>query len=347
MNLLRRLRTARIGYRGALSAGAAVVVITMTVWPGVAKATTTGPTHLAGPNASRQAVVRHAVSVSAAHRAALRRYWTPSRMKNAIPLDLSGRAASSHHPGLTRPSGTPAATPLTRPQRPHSSGVRPHALTVSDAQGKVYFHNPGDGKDYVCSAGTVNSPKGDMVFTAGHCVYDPGYGTWMEDWIYVPAYYQGSMPFGIWDANYLTTFNGWKNEGLFDYDVGVVNVDGDLVSQTGGNGLEYDANDCHCYTPDVTVWGYPAAPPYDGETPYYCYDIPTYIVSPLDLRLATGCAMTQGASGGPWLEGYDTSDGLGDEDALTSTNVPGYPGYIASPYFGSDIATIYNNTKNL
>jgi hypothetical protein len=57
--------------------------------------------------------------------------------------------------------------------------------------------------------------------------------------------------------------------------------------------------------------------------------------------------MQPGASGGPWLVNYNASTELGDEDALTSTNVPAVGnGYIGSPYFGSDILTIYQQTEN-
>jgi len=50
---------------------------------------------------------------------------------------------------------------------------------------------------------------------------------------------------------------------------------------------------------------------------------------------------------GVWLIDYNTSTGLGSEDALTSTTVPALPGYIGSPYFGTDILTIYNQPENL
>jgi V8-like Glu-specific endopeptidase len=76
-----------------------------------------------------------------------------------------------------------------------------------------------NGQNYVCSAGTVNSPAGDMVFTAGHCVND-GNGNWATNWVYVPAYYYGQTPYGMWTASTLTTFNGWRFGGDLNYDVG-------------------------------------------------------------------------------------------------------------------------------
>jgi V8-like Glu-specific endopeptidase len=191
-----------------------------------------------------------------------------------------------------------------------------------------------------------------MVFTAGHCV-NTGANQWMEDWIYVPAYYYGSTPYGIWEAAVLTSFNGWILGGDLNYDVGVVNVTNPsspftLVQTTGGNGLQYDSNDCYCYTPDVSPWGYPAENGFTGDVAYYCLNVPTSMLfTSYASQLMTGCDALDngGSSGGPWFVDFDTSTLVGTEDALTSTNVPGSPGYIASPYFGSDIGTIYQNTE--
>jgi V8-like Glu-specific endopeptidase len=194
------------------------------------------------------------------------------------------------------------------------------------------------------------------VFTAGHCINN-GNATWMTNWIYVPAYYYGSTRYGVWVAKTITTFTAWMLGGNLNYDVGVVNVTSSsnpfpLVSVAGANGLTYDAANSYAYTPNVTVWGYPAAAPYNGEQAYYCYNLPTAtltsLATPVSVtQLVTGCAMTGGASGGPWLIDSNTSTGLGSEDALTSTTVPALPGYVGSPYFGTGILTIYNQTENL
>ena len=210
----------------------------------------------AQPVASR--VSTHALTgAPTARAAAIANYWTPQRMLHARSADAlvsassapTGRAGSSRSGPATMLAG-PQAAPRNRPQAT--------ALNLSTAQGKVFFHNPQDGLDYVCSAGTVNNPTKDMVFTAGHCVYNGGGGGWMTNWTFVSAYYNGSAPYGYWYANYMTTFNGWINNADHDYDVGVVNVSSNggnlLVNQVGGNGLSYN----YGYSVTLTVWGYPA-----------------------------------------------------------------------------------------
>jgi V8-like Glu-specific endopeptidase len=361
--------------RIALIAGAAVAVTVTVTVPAVAQAAVTGNTGHASGSATTLAapqVVTHVVAGSAAAReAAMLKYWTPQRMEHAISRDGPSSISSSlrtertattaQHPEMktlassaapTHPlrSNAHTAAPLAGPQAVSVS------LTTAITQGKVF--GTLDGQDYVCSAGTVNSPAGDMVFTAGHCVSD-GNGNWATNWVYVPAYYYGQTPYGMWAAKTLTTFNAFRFGGDLNYDVGVVNVTSSsnpftLVQNTGGNGLTYDANNSFGYTPNVTVWGYPATNGFNGEQAYYCSNVPTFTLTSLNAQpqgpltqLVTGCAMQPGASGGPWLVDYNASTELGNEDALTSTNVPAVGnGYIGSPYFGSDILTIYQQTEN-
>jgi hypothetical protein len=300
----------------------------------------------------------------------LERFWTPARMRAAAANDLT--------PGTTsNGSGEPATSPvprfaharpgiLARPQAPQaplarrgahagSNGDVSPSLAIPAAIGRVFFYDPALGGYASCSGATINNPEGDMVTTAGHCV-NTGDNEWMQDWVYVPAYYYGNAPYGIWAEDELTSFYGWILGGNFNYDVGIANVYNPdnpftLVENTGGNGLEWDETDCYCYAPDVAAWGYPAANGFNGEDAWYCLNSPTSILfssypqfPPVLTQLITPCAPLDngGSSGGPWFAGFNTSTLLGYEDALTSTNVPGSPGTVGSPYFGSDIENIYD-----
>lgn len=319
---------------------------TLVVALAVAGAVTCGAEPIAGAAPAHPVPARvstYAVTgASATRAAAIADYWTPQRMRHAISADALV-PATSMSPGRAGSSRSGPATKLAGPQAAPRNRLRSTALNLSTAQGKVFFHNPQDGQDYVCSGGTVNNPTKDMVFTAGHCVYNGGGGGWVTNWAFVPAYYNGSAPYGYWYANYMTTFNGWINNADFNYDVGVVNVSSNggnrLVDQVGGNGLNYN----YGYSVNLTVWGYPAAGGYDGQTPYYCYNLPTYQYGS---RIEIGCSMTGGASGGSWLLSYDNGSGLGYVNGVTSTTASP-AGYIASPYFDDKISAIYGNTQNL
>ena len=65
-----------------------------------------------------------------------------------------------------------------------------------------------DGLNYVCSGTAVLSGNKSMVWTAGHCVHD-GASNFHTNWSFVPAYADGSRPYGTWTARTLLTTSGW------------------------------------------------------------------------------------------------------------------------------------------
>ena len=281
-------------------------------------------------------------------------FWTPQRMRTAVSNGIaagmvaSTRSTSPAAKATAAPPATGPANVLARPTPARQTGLRPNALPtqglpVPTTQGLAFFYDPTLKGTYACSAGTVNNPTGDMVITAAHCVYDHA---WMQTWIYVPAYSNGSEPFGFFVANDLTTFTAWINNLDRNYDVGIANVGSNALSEklvptTGGDGLDWGAP----YVVNVTIWGYPLDPAHNrnenGYTPFACYNYTTYqYIS----RVEAPCNMNEGASGGPWLENYNVTNGLGYIDGVTSTGDP--IGDIDSPYFGSDVTQLYADTEN-
>ena len=75
---------------------------------------------------------------------------------------------------------------------------------------QAFRASPPDAGDYSCSGTAVRSPSRSLVWTAGHCVFDPGdmgagYAT---DWEFVPVVRGGSRrtkPYGEWPASSLAT----------------------------------------------------------------------------------------------------------------------------------------------
>ena len=64
--------------------------------------------------------------------------------------------------------------------------------------GKVFFV---DAKNELkwCSATSIQSKYRNLVSTAGHCVYDDkANASVMDNWVFVPGYYQGKTPWGIY-----------------------------------------------------------------------------------------------------------------------------------------------------
>jgi len=322
----------------------------------------TGP--VAGATPARpvaSGLITNTLTGTAASRAAIANYWTPQRMRHAISADKLVPAGSAPTGRAGTAPATGAATTLARPQaaltnRPQASTSTSTTLTQSNsqAQGKLFFHDPWTGYDEACSAGTVGNPAKDMVFTAAHCLWgwsqDGLTSGWMTQVMFAPAYNNGIAPYGKWPWNHMKTFPEYTNNKDSNYDIGVVNVspnpsDGSLlVDRVGGNGLSYNAG----YSVTVDVFGYPksyyAGGPYTGLDQYACYNVPTYQIGS---SIETGCDMTHGGSGGSWLIYYNPSTGLGNIDGVTSTDDPNQPGYIVSPYFDDKIPTIYGQTEYL
>jgi V8-like Glu-specific endopeptidase len=301
-----------------------------------------GTTAAAG---STSQLTSHAVDHSASTVKAIAAYWTPQRMREAIaastPKGSSTSAATL--PESTADTASPAAVDppaghiLSRPTGPKVLGpmaVRPDSFSTTPTQGRVFFHNGVTNVNSACSAGTVNTPNGDMVVTAAHCVY--ANFSFMQDWIYVPAYYNGPGIWGTWFASNMAVTASWKFNANPNDDFAIVNVapasNGlSLVNTTGGNGLVTD----QAYTQNVVIWGYPGSYN-DGLTPEYC----TSSTFQSGSLVGAPCNLSQGASGGPWLTSFNGTTGLGYEFGETSTENTSFTDNY-SPYFGSDFISLY------
>jgi hypothetical protein len=254
-------------------------------------------------------------------KAAVQRYWTPERMRNAEPANkvLSGTFAA--------PAKKPKALAGNAVQVPP-----PYTSQPTSTNGKVFFTE--DGLNYVCSGTALLSGNKSVVWTAGHCVND-GAGTFVTNWAFVPAYADGSAPYGTWTARTLLTTSGWNASGDFSYDNGaaVVNLNGGraLTDVVGGNNPTFNYPRSQTYVSH----GYPAAPPFNGERLYTCTSPLRYDdTSANPPTMGIDCDMTGGSSGGGW-----TVNG-----SLESVNSYGYstlPNVMFGPYQGTVSQSLY------
>ena len=308
---------------------------------------------------------------SAAQRAVA--YWTRSRMlsarngstatagstpyAHAAPIHASGpaghvagAAADESVPGASQRTATPArlgATPMIGSVGSPWTGnfYLPPATTT----GKVFFRTH-DGENWQCSGSTVNTNGKDSVITAGHCVYGslggevPG-ETWHTNWIFVPDYSNGYAPYGVWTARQLWTLTNYVNNQDEGDDIGAVVVNTNaygqhIVNVVGGQGFSWNWPASEY----VYDFGYPAAPPFNGQTLQYCngYEFGWYGISS---TMGLACNFTGGSSGGPWLMSFG-----GEFGYINGVNDFGYsslPGYIFSAYFGNNAEALYNSIANL
>lgn len=261
-------------------------------------------------------------------------------MKDATPADKLAPPAAGRGTGERAPMAPPQR--LVEPAQAPEQNTGPFGgtdrVTASIAVGKVFFHDPADGKDYVCSGSVVNGPAKNLVSTAGHCVHGGKGGAWMQNWSFVPYYDHDNRPYGTWSAHYLTTFRGWTDDGNYDWDIAFVNVwpnnGGKLVDAVGGNGLSVN----YPKQVDVTLLAYPVVPPFDGQSQYSC-EGRTYEHGAK--QIGFDCLLTGGASGGPFLLNYDGRYGYVNGVISNGPNDKNF-----SPYFDDTVANLYNAVKN-
>ena len=206
--------------------------------------------------------------------------------------------------------------------------------------GTFFFTIPGQG-DYRCSASVAYER---VVWTAGHCVYSPGTG-WHTNAVFVPAYQDGSAPFGVFSAYDLATLNPWRDEGNLAYDIGMAALS-DLNNQTLGETVGWlgSAFNLPPWRLLYSAFGYPSNLGNNGRYLMSCVGdrwLREDAVGPDPV--AIGCDMTSGSSGGPWLIKFYPFR-AGDFNFTNGVNSYGYNGIdlMYSPYFGSNAANLYN-----
>jgi V8-like Glu-specific endopeptidase len=288
-----------------------------------------------------------AKSVSHASASDAAAFWTTGRMRRARPLDvhLDGSAAMAEAGPMAQAGPSRLVPPLAPATASDSSApetVADPTTAMSRTNGAIFIELPfGLAR---CSGTAVNAPNFSVVFTAGHCVHTGGNsGFWLDHrWVFVPGYRYGQRPFGVFPARWIDTTLQWRRSGSENFDVGAAVVErnqrGQLLGKAvGGTGIAWGLKTRQVFD----VHGYPAAPPFDGETQQECSDTrflghdSLSFLSPGPLNMAVDCAVTGGSSGGGWT----IRDGV-----LNSVTNYGYsddPATDFGAYFGREVARLY------
>jgi len=274
------------------------------------------------------------------------------------PSDTAGTTASSGTgapaavttPPVTTAANTPAATsgaPVTTAATTTSATAEVDAGTawsrgglVARVTGRVFFTL--GGVDYTCSGSAVDSPDASTVLTAAHCLEDVGGATtrWATRWAFVPGYDDGRAPYGVFVATGLAALGGFA-AGDIGQDVALVNVGRNaagqrLVEAVGGLPMSFGGR----AEGALRSFGYPAAAPFDGSRLVSCAGSGRPDPDSPDTGL--GCAMTGGASGGPWVAGFDPATGSGRLVSVTSFGYSDAPGTLYGPPLGTAAQQLYD-----
>lgn len=190
---------------------------------------------------------------------------------------------------------------------------------------------------HYCTASVVDSPEGDLVLTAAHCINDNG--VYRTDIVFVPGYHDGQDPYGVWTPIKLVVDPRWISNADQNLDFGflVVHRQGSTESvqqAAGGNRLGTNLG----FNLPVRVTGYPD----DTEQPTTC-DTVSHQAARYQLRFDCGY-FPDGTSGGPWVTDIDPATGAGTVVGVIGGYEEGgnTPQVSYSSYFDDDINRLYD-----
>ncbi|WP_043624329.1 trypsin-like serine peptidase [Nonomuraea candida] len=153
-------------------------------------------------------------------------FWTKSdnaALKKAVAfnpdalevqkISSGGGYSSDTKPGSTQPIGEEKKTT-----------VKVQNVNLPKTIGKVFFEYR-DGSLYWCSGTSIQSQYRNLVATAGHCVYDiAANDEVVSKWVFVPGYYQGRAPWGVYVGKQAFTHYDFDVYEDFDRDYAFVTV---------------------------------------------------------------------------------------------------------------------------
>ncbi|MEV0279098.1 serine protease [Streptomyces sp. NPDC050610] len=242
--------------------------------------------------------------------------------------------------------GTTDTSAPTRPEVADLAKAAPSPLPASDPLaaaptgprptiGPLFYAGVPGGPDHQCTAAVVHSPRGNLLVTAAHCVYQGGFRT---DLAFVPGYHDGLMPYGVWVPTRIDLDPRWTADRDPDHDVAFVQVrrpgagKARIESTTAAEQIRFNPPPSR----PTRLVGYP----YDQERPISCQNA-TNPFSPTQLSLICP-GFPSGTSGGPMLTDLDPNTGRGTvTGVLGGYDEGGDDTTSYSTYFGDDVAGLY------
>ena len=251
---------------------------------------------------------------------------------------FAGKAPDGGSPLSSLPSSSPSSSSSMTVSDPLTSS----AFAGMSQVGAIFDNTSGTPNGHFCTGSVVDSPSGDIVVTAAHCVYDSSAGTYLNSIAFVPGYHDGQQPYGIWTPSKILVPQQWIDSGDPDYDVAfmVVHQAGSsdrIQDQVGADELGLNPD----YTSLVQVVGYPDT----TEQPVTCTNY-TKQLSPTQLEFDCP-GFPDGTSGGPFLADVDQQTGRGTVLGVIGGYETGgdTPDVSYSVYFSAAVADLFSQAE--
>ncbi|MFF3071572.1 trypsin-like serine peptidase [Kitasatospora sp. NPDC057904] len=268
------------------------------------------------------------------------------------------RSARAAAPSMTAGTAAAATDPFPDPIEPKSAQPGDRSLAVF---GKIFMRS--SAAALVCSGTVITDPvhpgKSNLVWTASHCLHEGKGGKPMTDVAFVPAFdgaapsEQQGRPFGAWNGISYIVSPQWTAEGgeqggpVSQFDFGVLRVTppsgARSLEETVGGSIPVRFDVARERLASMAVFGYPAAPPFDGRR----LDLCNSPVGPARLSfdparptmLTIGCTMTGGSSGGGWIVRTPS----GSRFLVSNTSIGPSPAqWLAGPALGDEAKQVFD-----
>lgn len=280
-------------------------------------------------------------------------HWTAARMAAAIPRDIVTDASGHWYIGgpggaLVAYGAGAAASPVPAKGKPGGSTVGSadwtKGGTVKEVAGRLYFVM--DGIGYVCSGTTATDENSSLsvILTAAHCVYDDVNKAFASDVLFIPdlaasgthtdSTCNTAYVNGCWVPDYGVIASDWSSRvwpSNIPYDYGfyvVPNVgshrvgnttDNDPLDGLGSLSIAWNADSATVgMLTDALGYSYKVDPRF-----MYCEQAlgSIYGVAGYLNHWLSGCRLSGGSSGGPWMAAAAVGEG-----PIISVNSWGYQG---------------------
>ncbi len=235
---------------------------------------------------------------------------------------------------------------------------------VQHAAGRLLFVM--DGAAYVCSGTLVNdngAANRSVVLTAAHCVYDDSMGAFATSAIFIPNQAAteaagtdancSNDPEGCWVANFGVVDTKWT-ESVFPN-----NIPWDYAYYVFGNNTLNSQVNVEKYLDEVItpmeisfaaagLTDYTRALGYSyKDDPHFMYCGEAVTGSSYEGLLLPCCALSGGASGGPWSQSTEDDLGLGPIISVNSYGPARGPKYMGGPKLsGNSAACLFDLATN-
>lgn len=236
------------------------------------------------------------------------KFFAPITALSTALATVSGLPAGPNlDPGQPRLAAAQSPAALITGQGPTRPAAGREFSGTPQVGALVWQNANGTPGTRLCSAVALDSPTGDMIATAAHCVAGVNLGVGGPLSIaYVPEYTPGQAPYGVWYPTRITVAPQWTATQDPNYDIAFLHVTrpASTVPLEQVTGAEHFGGTVTSGTLGVML-GYP----YHTDRPVGCR-ARIGNESPTQLRVA--CAnFPTGVSGGPLLTGVDPHTGIG------------------------------------